>query len=203
MGNKRNRSRKKKQKGRVINIKNKRNMILVDSRKRNHENIVYCGEVATPEPSKKRITVLPEATMKDGTPVRSLSGRKLDVNCNNQMKNSDDYNFIMNFEILKNLIKLVGCCPSCKSCDIDIENIFSLRMGFQSTLQVHCSSCSYKYTFSSSKQCSQVGRGSSGRQMSEVNLRTVMAFREIGCGHRAIENFSRIMNIQAISVGAL
>ena len=38
--------------------------------------------------------------------------------------------------------------------------------------------------------------------MSEINVWTIVAFHEIGCGHRAIGNFSRIMNMQSISVGA-
>ena len=200
MGNKRNRSRQKKQKGRVINVRNKQKALSMNARKRTHEGNGENSNVSTP--LKKGRPAQLEATEVERKTVHSLLGKKLQDSSECQAEKSDDYNLIINFEILKGLIAMIGCCPSCKSSDINIENVFNLRMGFQSTLQIHCSQCTYKYAVSTSKQCSQVGRGSSGRQMSEINVRTIVAFREIGCGHRAIENFSRIMNMQSISVGA-
>ena len=45
-------------------------------------------------------------------------------------------------------------------------------------------------------------KASQGRSHFESNVRLVVAFREIGKGHEAVDNFSRIMNMHGLSLPA-
>ena len=76
-------------------------------------------------------------------------------------------------------------------------DLLNLRMGFAHKIIISCASCSWEQSIFLSEQCSPAtGRG---RHFFEINVRSLIAFREIGKGHQAIRCFSRCMNMKSIS----
>ena len=80
---------------------------------------------------------------------------------------------------------------------ICLQTVEEARMGFSHKLQVLCGNCSVKSDYycslrSAAKEASEKG-------IHELNLRAVTAFRKIGRGHQAKENFSCLMNIQRLT----
>eukprot|EP00112_Aurelia_sp_Birch-Aquarium-sp1_P018473 Seg441.5 transcript_id=Seg441.5/GoldUCD/mRNA.D3Y31 product="hypothetical protein" protein_id=Seg441.5/GoldUCD/D3Y31 len=117
----------------------------------------------------------------------------------NDMTDADSTNYffvLINMSILIDLISSLGKCPECGSL-IEVINVPKSRMGFANKIRISCISCSWEESTFLSKECSPtVGRG---RKFFEVNVRSVIAFREMGKGHWAIQNFSRCMNMKGIS----
>ena len=68
-------------------------------------------------------------------------------------------------------------------------------------MQLSCSNpeCGYKFCTYSDKQCNEINRKKQGRHPYEINIRTIIGFREVGHGHSSIENVLRCMNIHSIS----
>ena len=66
-------------------------------------------------------------------------------------------------------------------------------MGFSTFLTVKCQQCEWKHEFYSSPEIEM--KNSPGRNMQDVNLRAVLAFREIGRGHEAMKMFASCMNM--------
>ena len=128
--------------------------------------------------------------------------RKLAIHdARNDLDNEDGNNYfvLINMSILMNLISSLGKCPECGS-TVEVIDLLKLRMGFANKILVRCASCCWEQSTFLSEQCSPTtGRG---RNFFEVNVRTVIAFREIGKGHQAIQSFSRCMNMKGISENA-
>ena len=109
---------------------------------------------------------------------------------------SNNYFVFINMGILIDLVSSLGKCTECGS-SIEVCNLVNSRMGFATKIRVNCASCAWEQSLFLSKECSPtIGRG---RNFFEVNIRSVMAFREIGKGHSAIQNFARCMNMKCIS----
>jgi len=97
--------------------------------------------------------------------------------------------------MLKDLISYIGSCVDCKSKDITLEFVDSNVKGYAAKFSVKCIACDWEYSFSSSPEFMLPGRDPRGAKSQEVNIRTVMAFREIGKGHEGMKIFSTIMNM--------
>ena len=132
----------------------------------------------------------------------SCKKRKLAIHdARNDSDNEDGNNYfvLINMSILMNLISSLGKCPECGS-TVEVIDLLKLRMGFANKILVRCASCCWQQSTFLSEQCSPTtGRG---RNFFEVNVRTVIAFREIGKGHQAIQSFSRCMNMKGVSENA-
>ena len=78
-------------------------------------------------------------------------------------------------------------CPECGG-DIDSHVDLKKKHGFSHYIVIECKAveCDWKHCFSTSKK-----QGHSH----EINLRAVLAFREIGRGHNAMKTFSKVMNM--------
>ena len=120
MGNKRNRSHRKKQKGQVINVWNKQKALSINAR-RIHESNKENSHDSTPLQKGRPTQVEAREVEKS---VHSLCGKMLQGSLECQAEKSDGYNLCINFEVLKGLITIIGCSPSCKSSDINIEKSF-------------------------------------------------------------------------------
>lgn len=138
-------------------------------------------------------------TTKDTNNTTSTRASKLEIN--NDMDNSSDsenYFIIINFEIMKNMFQSFSSCPECASSPLQLSNDISKRSGFSNKLTMFCKKCHWQQNINTSPECSKENK-KQGRNIFEVNLRTVIAFREIGKGHEAIVNFSRCMNMHCLS----
>ena len=108
----------------------------------------------------------------------------------------DNYFVLAHFGILKEILYEFLKCPDCGS-KVELSNNRSSRMGFANKFKIHCYNCSRESQRYLSKQCYM--KEGQGRNFYEVNVRMVMAFREIGKGHHGLENFARCANIHGIS----
>ena len=96
---------------------------------------------------------------------------------------------LTDISIFLDLLQLVGRCPDCS---INIENTvdFLSKKGFAPKVIVNCKDCGWSYSTHLSKS---LKTDESSRYA--VNVRSIMAFREIGRGLSHIETFNRIMNM--------
>ena len=93
----------------------------------------------------------------------------------------------MDLFILFGIFNEILKCPDCgdnMTCDVDMKK----KNGFSHSIVLRCCSteCEWKYCFHTSKK-----QGPSY----EVNVRAVLAFREIGRGHNAMVTFTKLMNM--------
>ena len=89
------------------------------------------------------------------------------------------------------ILYTVGRCPDCLA-SIEIRHELEKKMGLGHYFILSCNTCNWGTTFCSSKK---VESDMAGRNQLEINLRTILAFREIGKGHCAMERFCSVMNM--------
>ena len=114
-------------------------------------------------------------------------------------QNPNDFNLIVNFQKMQDIFELVSVCPECQHSSMSLQHDKSKQMGFSCALKLTCKYCKHEINFQSSKDCINSG---SGRPFAELNIRSIIAFREIGRGHEALKNFSRCMNMPCMTVSA-
>ena len=109
---------------------------------------------------------------------------------------TDDFNFIMNFDILKNVIEKFSMCPVCSN-SLTLNNNIKSKRGFCLNFQLWCEFCNTKVSdFETSTECNKkYTNKTTGRGVSTVNLRMVIGFREFGKGLASIQTFARCMNM--------
>ena len=119
----------------------------------------------------------------------SVSEESLVSTCNTFM--------LISTGVLKTIIGEVGTCPV-GSQRIDIEEIQNERMGLCSKVKLFCLQCDWSVSNVLSEEF-ETDKGSRGRKFFEVNLRAVIAFREMGKGHEGLNIFARLMNMKGIT----
>ncbi|XP_047127052.2 uncharacterized protein LOC124808049 [Hydra vulgaris] len=107
----------------------------------------------------------------------------------------DDFFFFFHFPMFKDLICSIGSCGECNSKDIALEYLDEKAKGFSIQFCIKCATCEWTYFFNSSRAFSIPDRDTRGVKSQEINVRTVMAFREIGQGHEAMKIFASILNM--------
>ena len=84
----------------------------------------------------------------------------------------------------------------CQICDSDI--VFSIditkRMELCNTLDLKCIACNWNYSLETSYQSSKLN-SRTGRKFYDVNIQSVIDFREIGKGLEGISSFCCSMNM--------
>ena len=96
---------------------------------------------------------------------------------------------LIDSDILKSIIKLLGTCPNCGNKSIDIKCDQSQKKGLSFLLNFVCDSeiCDWSQSFYTSKRLNQTP--GCNNQSFEINNRAVIAMREIGRGHTALKTF--------------
>jgi hypothetical protein len=106
--------------------------------------------------------------------------------------NTNNMYMLTDVKIFMDLLKLIGRCPDCCS-TIDNTVDFSSKKGLAQKVMVSCSyvkDCGWSYsTYLSTKLTTDE------RSRYDVNVRSIIAFREIGRGLGHIETFNRVMNM--------
>ena len=132
--------------------------------------------------------------------IASVSSRKVTVREVDESTDVENFNIIINFSILKNMMNEIASCPECDS-GIIISDDNSKRRGFLHKLIFKCSRCDFEYsTFTSHEVDKSIKK--QGRKFFDINLKMVIAFHEIGKGHRPLIDFARIANMSSMSVNA-
>ena len=131
-----------------------------------------------------------------GTPPSTKRMIGYPVNEENLVPTSNTF-MLISSGALKNIIGQVGICPVCSQ-PIDIEEIQNERMGCCSKVRIFCLQCDWSISNFLSEEV-ETEKGSRGRKFFEVNLRAVIAFREMGKGHECLNTFARLMNMKGIT----
>ena len=109
----------------------------------------------------------------------------------------DDINVLIHFPILQDVFSQFAMCPNA-ACDqmLFLGVDLAQKKGLCNTLVVKCKNCNFFSSFCTSKPQSSYTRGKDrASPFYDMNLRTVLAFREIGNGYEALCNFCTIMNM--------
>ena len=108
---------------------------------------------------------------------------------------TDTCYILFNTETLKSIFALVKC-PNC-SLPVTFTRNTRKKMGLCHTFDAVCTNehCDWIDSFSTSKTVKSENRTTSGQKAFDVNVRTVITFRELGRGFSAIETFCRCMNM--------
>ena len=85
------------------------------------------------------------------------------------------------------------CCPNCNKTGVIFDTVKGKDMGFCSKAFTYCSLCQSK--ISEEYLSERVDRTESTQKPFEVNVRSVFAFRGIGCGYNAIKDWASMMNL--------
>ena len=107
-----------------------------------------------------------------------------------------DLNLIFYFPLLKEMFVEFSRCQEedCNSqLTLDIELLE--KEGLCQSLVVNCSVCGFSKSFRTSRRQSYVTRSKAGKRYCDVNLRTVLAMREIGKGYEGLSKFCTVMNM--------
>ena len=150
-------------------------------------------------------TVAPIAASTSSTPISCSSGRKLSgLSKPNDSPTTDiinDFYMFVHFGLLQEVFAVLNC-PDCAS-RIEITNDPRKRKGFSHQLSINCTStsCDWNREFATSPGINKTFIKRKSR-LSDINVRSVIAFREIGCGHAPMTTFSTIMNTQCLSKAA-
>ena len=96
--------------------------------------------------------------------------------------------------ILETILSVVGCCPLCNLRELQFTNNIPKKKGLANCIEIKCLStnCHFFYTTYRSNRVSK--NKQSGPDPFDLNARSVIAFREIGKRHIAMETFFEYMN---------
>ena len=120
---------------------------------------------------------------------------KLRLSFENDKGECDDYYILMSFPILKAAISRCKC-EFCQE-SLNIVDNEPFRAGLLQKLSFQYRKCGILNTFNSSPATYNVSHPDSKarRTMVDITLRSVLAFREIGKGHKAMTTFCDFMNL--------
>ena len=104
----------------------------------------------------------------------------------------DHFNILISFGILKSIVDGTSRCPECNE-SVSTSTNMARKHGCSLCIEIKCRSCSWKKEFFTSPVVEQPN--SPGKSGFEINLRFVMAFREIGKGHEAMKTFCQCLNL--------
>ena len=74
-----------------------------------------------------------------------------------------------------------------------LRGIVDKKKGWSNKINISCCECGWTKYIYTSKEVNIPGQ--SGQKSHELNVRSVMAFREIGKGFESMKTFSRLMNM--------
>ena len=161
-------------------------------RKKRHYQGINCYDKA--QKTQCQSTVIPQGPNSFTT---IASAKKIIARKNPELV-YNDFNFIMNFELLHLMILEVMKCPSCFS-SIFLQHCPKKRMGLCLTLELCCTSCDWCHSFQTSRPISNLFTNSVGKDSYEINVLSALAFREISEGYEPMKLYHQLMNIPSIT----
>ena len=123
----------------------------------------------------------------DGTPAKRPK-----ICIENRQADRNDFNFIMNFQLLKNMVEKFCKCPMCSgNFEMKVNN--AKKAGLAVNIEISCFMCQWKEEFFSSEEIES--SGTPGKTDFEINYRCIIGFREIGRGLDALQTFCQFANL--------
>ena len=90
---------------------------------------------------------------------------------------------------------LMLSCPECHDTkSLQLHDVCEKKRGLARYLQLKCSSCFYVNEFCTSKTVQRKQRGK-GRNMYEINIRSVNGFRQMGSGYDHLKKLCCILDM--------
>ena len=100
----------------------------------------------------------------------------------------------MNIHLLKDFFDRFSRCPVCSE-KVELFNDDGKRQGLANKLYLQCNGCQWSDGFFTSECIRRRNSASVGRSAFDVNIRSVLSFREIGIGFHGVQTFTAFMNI--------
>lgn len=132
----------------------------------------------------------------------SASAKKINASSDADACSGDnelEYSFhylIIDCELLQGIIDVVGKCPRCKESGLVVSNNLAEKKGLSNLLLISCTSCDYVLSTYTSQHIPRPN--TRGQKPFDINARAIIAFREIGKGHAAMEQLFGLMNFLPI-----
>lgn len=121
----------------------------------------------------------------------------MDFNLDHQRSEGvkDDHGDCYFFAQQETFSALIGklLCPICCQPGVKFKIVPTSKSGFSVKGQLECGT--WQQSLAKSYMCNRVSDSSSGSVAFGINIRTVLAFRGVGCGHSAIRKWCGIMNM--------
>ena len=127
----------------------------------------------------------------------STSAKKLITPKKDISENSSTFsNIIIDLDILSDIISLIGTCPECESKNLCFDIDHSKKKGLSCCLKFKCKNCHmwYKEMYTSKK----VGNEGKRKAPFDINIRSMIAMREIGRGYSSLEKFCGFLNLLSL-----
>lgn len=106
--------------------------------------------------------------------------------------NEANFNMLMDFRIFQSIIDGISRCQECNE-SVSTSTNMTKKHGCSLCIEIRCRKCLWKKEFFTSPVVEQ--STSPGKNGFEINLRFVMAFREVGRGHEAMKMFCQCLNL--------
>ena len=153
-----------------------------------NDNVVSLGPVESdPALSKQNVAETPVSRK-----TVSCSSKKIDDSTTHIHDDERSGFVLFSTVVLRSLFSAVSC-PGCKSEGLTLQEVFRKKQGLAAAFQLQCPVCLWEHEFYSSKFANLEGKKS--KNNFEVNVRAVMAMRNLGIGHDGLECFCLHMNM--------
>ena len=124
-------------------------------------------------------------------PPPSVSAKKIRLNIDVD-EDISDFNLLINFKILQEVFQ----CLRCPVCDANGRLTKKSKYGLRYNFILGCQKCDWEKEFSSCDSL-KIDSKNPGVNVAALNVQSVMAFREIGCGFTAMKTFCNVMNMES------
>ena len=94
--------------------------------------------------------------------------------------------------VMRNVFSVL-CCPGCKQEGVELEEICERKQGVAVAFRLKCSTCLWEHQFSSSRYTNFPGKKTKNNM--EVNVRLIMALRNLGIGYDGLQHFCMTLNM--------
>ena len=124
----------------------------------------------------------------------SAASRKLKVNSNDSTADIFDYGtdgtIFISTDILIGMMLETARCPECLQ-KVEVDYQLDSKVGLAHFFLLECPSCHWTKTYCTSR----VIKDKTGHPTYEINLTSIIAFRECGVGYDGIKNFCGVVNM--------
>ena len=103
-----------------------------------------------------------------------------------------EFRFIINSDLFLSLLIMLGRCPECCGA-INVEHQPSQKRGFALFFHIYCEDCEWDLNYCTSKE---LNTDKTGRKAYDLNMRSLITFRENGLGYTGIKTFCKLMNMR-------
>ena len=94
--------------------------------------------------------------------------------------------------VMRNVFSFLYC-PGCKQKGVELEEICERKQGVAVAFRLKCSTCLWEHQFSSSRYTNVPGKKAKNNM--EVNVRLIIALRNLGIGYDGLHYFCMTLNM--------